>query len=543
MPEVRHEARKRKASPPAPQSRQPPKSPAAESITTPSDHYDLLEAVGSGTFSVVRKARRDSDAATVAVKRLKKLDQAAARIRDEVSCLRALSGCPHIVRLLDCHHRKGDNQIDIIMPYFEHADFADALAEGKFTPVHTRCYLRGLFDALAYMHERGFVHRDIKPGNALYSFETRMTIVVDFGLVQSIAAPAAAAASAPTSAVASASTSAAASASVSAAPAALAVPIAPAGHHTNHALPIGGGLPPPSALAPPPPQPLPPAGGASGIAAGLVRRANTAFGPPAGASRGARGLISRPPNVVNGNARAGGAGGTHGRPTAPAARRASESLFGPSVKRPAVGGGGGGGVGGGGGGGVSQLAAAASTPIALHSFVAHREGTRGFRAPEVLLRKHEQGPPIDMWAAGVIALCLATRRYPAFTADSDVESLVESVAVVLKALHSGVHEPRGARGPAAELGAPGSRVVDRVGRLMLTTFPPGHTGGIGEGVSAWSAALGGEGGGGASRDDGDEGDARMRLWEVLDGCLRLDEGERRTAKQMLEMPLFAEMCV
>jgi cell division control protein 7 len=40
-----------------------------------------------------------------------------------------------------------------------------------------------------------------------------------------------------------------------------------------------------------------------------------------------------------------------------------------------------------------------------------REGTRGFRAPEVLLRQRVQGPPIDVWAAGVIVLTLLSRRY------------------------------------------------------------------------------------------------------------------------------------
>ena len=98
--------KKRKASPPRP------------SLTTRADSYDLLEVVGEGTFSVVRKARRASDAATVAVKRLKTLEQAASRIHDEVMCLRALAGCEHIVRVLDC--LGVDGQRDIVMPYFPH---------------------------------------------------------------------------------------------------------------------------------------------------------------------------------------------------------------------------------------------------------------------------------------------------------------------------------------------------------------------------------------------------------------------------------------
>ena len=114
-------SRKRKASPlPAPST---PKI-AKDVLTTPVDHYELLEVVGEGTFSVVRKARRQSDPQTfVAVKRLRRLEQAAARIRDEVQCLRALRGCDNVAQLLDCHRADGD--ISIVMPYFEHHDFAD----------------------------------------------------------------------------------------------------------------------------------------------------------------------------------------------------------------------------------------------------------------------------------------------------------------------------------------------------------------------------------------------------------------------------------
>ena len=142
----------KKSPPPPPRSATRQKRP--ECIATPLDQYELQEVVGEGTFSVVRKAKRLSDAATVAVKRLKKVDQAASRIRDEISCLRALSGCAQIAELLDCH--RADGQVDIVLPYFAHCDFADALAADRFTPYHTRAYLRGLFVALAHMHERGF---------------------------------------------------------------------------------------------------------------------------------------------------------------------------------------------------------------------------------------------------------------------------------------------------------------------------------------------------------------------------------------------------
>eukprot|EP00967_Tisochrysis_lutea_P068693 scaffold90099_cov35-Tisochrysis_lutea.AAC.2 len=55
----------------------------------------------------------------------------------------------------------------------------------------------------------------------------------------------------------------------------------------------------------------------------------------------------------------------------------------------------------------------------VRTMLAAREGTRGFRAPEVLMTCPSQGPPIDIWSAGIIMLCLITRRFPLFEALND----------------------------------------------------------------------------------------------------------------------------
>ncbi|KAF2876691.1 kinase-like domain-containing protein [Massariosphaeria phaeospora] len=56
---------------------------------------------------------------------------------------------------------------------------------------------------------------------------------------------------------------------------------------------------------------------------------------------------------------------------------------------------------------------------------ANRAGTRGFRAPEVLIKCTQQNTSIDMWSAGVILLTLLTRRFPFFHSQDDIDALLE----------------------------------------------------------------------------------------------------------------------
>ncbi|KAG7097514.1 hypothetical protein E1B28_004857 [Marasmius oreades] len=63
---------------------------------------------------------------------------------------------------------------------------------------------------------------------------------------------------------------------------------------------------------------------------------------------------------------------------------------------------------------------------------ANRAGTRGFRAPEVLLKCGDQTGAIDVWSAGVILLFFLTRKFPLFQSNDDVEALMEIAAVIGK---------------------------------------------------------------------------------------------------------------
>ncbi|KAJ5075018.1 cell division cycle 7-related protein kinase [Anaeramoeba ignava] len=60
---------------------------------------------------------------------------------------------------------------------------------------------------------------------------------------------------------------------------------------------------------------------------------------------------------------------------------------------------------------------------------APRAGTRGFRAPEVLVKTYQQTSAIDIWSAGVILLSFLSGVYPFFQPLDDMIALAELVAI------------------------------------------------------------------------------------------------------------------
>ncbi|KAL4251096.1 hypothetical protein ABKN59_005629 [Abortiporus biennis] len=61
---------------------------------------------------------------------------------------------------------------------------------------------------------------------------------------------------------------------------------------------------------------------------------------------------------------------------------------------------------------------------------ANRAGTRGFRAPEVLLKCGSQSGAIDVWSAGMILLFFLTGKFPLFQSNDDVEALMEIATII-----------------------------------------------------------------------------------------------------------------
>jgi cell division control protein 7 len=72
-----------------------------------------------------------------------------------------------------------------------------------------------------------------------------------------------------------------------------------------------------------------------------------------------------------------------------------------------------------------------SSPAARNRnrFPVVRFGTRGFRAPELLMSVSNPTTAVDIWGVGVIFLSFITQRYPFFVAEDDLTALCQIAAI------------------------------------------------------------------------------------------------------------------
>lgn len=143
---------------------------------------------------------------------------------------------------------------------------------------------------------------------------------------------------------------------------------------------------------------------------------------------------------------------------------------------------------------------------------ANRAGTRGFRAPEVLLKCTAQTTKIDIWSAGVILLTLLARRFPFFNSADDVDAMIELASIFgrrrmkgVTALHGSIFETN----------------IDTIGEKGFTF----------EKIILWASCR--EKGEGTGLRAGER-----QAIEFLEGLLELDPGKRLSAKEALNHDFF-----
>ena len=156
------------------------------------DLYELQDKIRSGSFATIWRAKHRESGVVWAVKvvsrkELKPKDD--AQFLQEVAILLSLRH-KNIVALNDFFEEK--EYFYLVMELLEGGDVFDRIvAMNHYTELDARDLARELLSAVAYMHERGVAHRDLKPQNLLLvSKEDNSAVkVADFGFAKRVHVP------------------------------------------------------------------------------------------------------------------------------------------------------------------------------------------------------------------------------------------------------------------------------------------------------------------------------------------------------------------
>ena len=144
--------------------------------------FELREKLGEGGMGVVYRARYVKNDRQFAVKLLPSdvTDEVIlARFERELEILKTLRH-PNIVRCFGgvCENRRRFYAMELV----EGGTLEDLIeAQGRLPPMQVVEHGLQMCSALAYAHERGVIHRDIKPGNFLIAQNGQLKLS-DFGL-------------------------------------------------------------------------------------------------------------------------------------------------------------------------------------------------------------------------------------------------------------------------------------------------------------------------------------------------------------------------
>ena len=148
--------------------------------------YQVLQELGRGAMGIVYRARDEVLQREVAVKMIAlsgsahERDMHEARFRQEA---RAAGGLAHpsIITVYDVG-READVAF-IAMELVEGRELRELIAGGEIGPGRAFEIAIQVAEALAFAHERGIVHRDVKPGNIMVVGDGRIKIM-DFGIAR-----------------------------------------------------------------------------------------------------------------------------------------------------------------------------------------------------------------------------------------------------------------------------------------------------------------------------------------------------------------------
>ena len=172
------------------------------------NQYEVLNILGAGGFGITYMARDTSLDTMVAIKEYMPGDLAVRQGGSQVTAKSTLSKGdfdwgldrflseartlarfrhPNIVRVNQIF--QANNTAYLVMEYAKGQSLDDLLQKsGPLSEEQTKEILSPILDGLTRVHEQGFLHRDIKPGNIIIRDEGG-AVLIDFGAARQRSRP------------------------------------------------------------------------------------------------------------------------------------------------------------------------------------------------------------------------------------------------------------------------------------------------------------------------------------------------------------------
>jgi formylglycine-generating enzyme required for sulfatase activity/tRNA A-37 threonylcarbamoyl transferase component Bud32 len=151
----------------------------------------IKKVLGAGGFGITYLVIEQQTNKPYVIKTLNHLQQSREDFIDRqekfVNEALILKGCrhPHIVQVYELIQE--DGLWGIVMEYIEGEELAHYTDEkGQLAESEALIYIDQMSQALAYVHQQGFLHRDIKPHNILLRKNTQEAVLIDFGLAREV---------------------------------------------------------------------------------------------------------------------------------------------------------------------------------------------------------------------------------------------------------------------------------------------------------------------------------------------------------------------
>ncbi|KAL5283004.1 STK11 family protein [Megaselia abdita] len=153
--------------------------------------YMMGDVLGEGSYGKVKEVLDSENLCRLAVKiltkrKLRRIPNGEQNVQREIQLLRNLKH-KNVIELIDVLMNDEKQKMYLIMEYCVGGlqELVDSAPEKKLPLFQVHKYFKQLIFGLEYLHGRGVIHKDIKPGNLLLTLDQTLKIS-DFGVAEAL---------------------------------------------------------------------------------------------------------------------------------------------------------------------------------------------------------------------------------------------------------------------------------------------------------------------------------------------------------------------